>query len=89
MNAKILSFEVENFKSFEKSKIVLSPLNVIMGPNDSGKTNLMESIKLAFDCVNYRGHPRIILSSHFGGTIMQYIIPSLEEIYTLNLNSVF
>ena len=55
MNAKILSFEVENFKSFEKSKIVLSPLNVIVGPNGSGKTNLMESIKLAFDCVNYRG----------------------------------
>ena len=55
MNVKILSFEVENFKSFEKSKIVLSPLNVIMGPNDSGKTNLMESIKLAFDCVNYGG----------------------------------
>ncbi len=54
MNAKILSFEVENFKSFEKSKIVLSPLNVVVGPNGSGKTNLLESIKLAFDCVNYR-----------------------------------
>lgn len=55
MNAKILSFEVENFKSFEKSRILLSPLNVIVGPNGSGKTNLLESIKLAFDCVNYRG----------------------------------
>ncbi|MHB1709644.1 MAG: AAA family ATPase [Thermoplasmataceae archaeon] len=55
MSAKILSFEVENFKSFERSDIVLSPLNVIVGPNGSGKTNLMESVKLAFDCVNYRG----------------------------------
>ena len=55
MNAEMLSFEVENFKSFEKSRILLSPLNVIVGPNGSGKTNLLESIKLAFDCVNYRG----------------------------------
>ena len=55
MNVEMLSFEVENFKSFEKSTIILSPLNVIVGPNGSGKTNLLESIKLAFDCVNYRG----------------------------------
>ena len=81
MNAEMLSFEVENFKSFEKSRILLSPLNVIVGPNGSGKTNLLESIKLAFDCVNYGG-PTDYHFVPFWGTIMQSIGPNLEEIYT-------
>lgn len=55
MQVFLRSMEITNFKSFEKSKITVAPLNVVVGPNGSGKTNLLESFKLAFDCVNYSG----------------------------------
>ncbi len=38
---------VKNFKSLENVKINLSKLNVVVGPNGSGKTNLLETIMFA------------------------------------------
>ena len=53
MPAILKSIEIENFKSFDHVKLDLGQLNVVVGPNGSGKTNLLEGIQLAFDCINY------------------------------------
>jgi predicted ATPase len=42
----ISKIKIENFKSFLSSSIDLGPFNVLIGPNDSGKTNLLEAFRL-------------------------------------------
>ena len=53
MSAILKSIEIGNFKSFDHIKLDLDRLNVVVGPNGSGKTNLLEGIQLAFGCINY------------------------------------
>jgi ABC-type transport system involved in cytochrome c biogenesis ATPase subunit len=40
------SIELGNFKSIESMKIRLAPLTILVGPNGSGKTSVLESIAL-------------------------------------------
>ncbi len=53
MKISIKSIKIKNFKSYVNETLHLSSLNVIVGPNGSGKTNLLEGIKLVFDCLSY------------------------------------
>lgn len=39
-------FEIMNFKSFKKVQLKFRDLNVLIGPNSSGKTNFLECFKL-------------------------------------------
>lgn len=52
----IKELEIENFKSFSSHKTVYfnQGLTVITGPNGSGKTNLLDSIKFVFAQKDYR-----------------------------------
>jgi len=45
----ITSMHIENFKCFKNFDIDLGPFNVLVGPNDSGKTSLLEAIRVAAD----------------------------------------
>lgn len=54
MAVVVNSIELENFKSFKRELLNLSPLTVLLGPNGSGKTNALEGIKLAFDLAAHR-----------------------------------
>ena len=46
-NAKLLSFTIERFKSFETStRIDLAPLTIVLGRNNSGKSSLIQSLLL-------------------------------------------
>ena len=42
----IASMHIENFKCFEDFDIELGPFNVLIGPNDSGKTAFLEAIRI-------------------------------------------
>lgn len=42
----IRKIEIENFKSFLKSSVELGLFNVLVGPNDSGKTNFLNAFRL-------------------------------------------
>lgn len=48
---------LKNFKSFQDNKINLNNINILVGKNNSGKSNLIESIDLFF---NYRKKYRTI-----------------------------
>ena len=47
----IKSIEFKNFRNISGKYIFNKDLNVIVGKNNSGKTNLLEGIKLAFSCI--------------------------------------
>lgn len=47
----IKSVEFKNFRNINGKYIFNNNLNVIVGKNNSGKTNLLDGIKLAFSCV--------------------------------------
>ncbi len=42
----ITSMHIENFKCFKEFDIELGPFNVLIGPNDSGKTALLQAVQL-------------------------------------------
>ena len=43
----IKHIHIENFKCFKDFDLDLGPFNVLVGPNDSGKTSLLQAIRLA------------------------------------------
>ena len=42
----ITKIEIENFKSIEKATVELGKFNVLIGPNNSGKSNFIEACML-------------------------------------------
>lgn len=53
MELFIDSLEVVNFKSFDDQKISLRGLNILIGPNASGKTNFIESLRFIRDIAKH------------------------------------
>lgn len=47
----IKSVEFKNFRNLDGKYYLNNSLNIIVGKNNSGKTNLLEGIKLAFSCI--------------------------------------
>jgi predicted ATPase len=43
----IKHIHIENFKCFKNFDLDLGPFNVLVGPNDSGKTSMLQAIRLA------------------------------------------
>ncbi|MBN72853.1 MAG: hypothetical protein CME32_26670 [Gimesia sp.] len=53
----IAKIEIENFRNFKKTEVVFNDgVNVIIGPNNTGKTNLIKALSLPID---YRGNKRL------------------------------
>jgi len=62
----ISKIEIRNFKGIRDLSLDLKPLTVIVGPNGSGKTSVLEAITLFAQSTN-----RSILSK-IGGDIIEY-----------------
>jgi len=45
--------QIENFKRFEKLEVPLKPLDCMVGPNNSGKTTLLQALALFDFCVHH------------------------------------
>ena len=65
----ITSMHIENFKCFKDFNIDLGPFNVLIGPNDSGKTAFMQAVRLvgAADSNGFREAPEVVSETH--GTV--------------------
>ncbi len=70
----IRRIEIEGYKSFRKLELRLRPLSIIIGPNASGKSNLLDALYLIARVVNKRnlkeafeGHRGLPLESFFYG----------------------
>jgi predicted ATPase len=47
----ISSLRLENFKAFERASLDLRPITVLLGPNNSGKSSIMASLRLLVQTV--------------------------------------
>lgn len=55
--AMITDIRLQHFRSYTDESLELSPgVNIIVGPNASGKTNLLEAIQVICQGSSYRGH---------------------------------
>jgi energy-coupling factor transporter ATP-binding protein EcfA2 len=54
----ITRLEIENFKAIRKVAIDLTPLTVFVGPNDSGKSTILQALALLERCVFAEPHAR-------------------------------
>jgi predicted ATPase len=48
----IKTIGIRNFKSFDKVKVALGPLSVLVGANASGKTNFVDAFRFTQECIN-------------------------------------
>src|SRR6516164_7634630 len=51
MRQPLLMLSAENFRSFRAVEVALSPLNVLVGPNEAGKSNFLDLIRFLADSV--------------------------------------
>ena len=50
---KIVSFSVKNYRSIvEANKINISNLNVLLGKNNEGKSNILRALSVCMSCIN-------------------------------------
>lgn len=47
-------FRVRNFRCLRDVDVALGPLNFLIGPNNTGKSSLLDAVALLADCVNLR-----------------------------------
>ena len=50
---RLLKVHIENFKRFETQEVDLQPLNCLVGPNNSGKTTLLQALALFDFCAHH------------------------------------
>lgn len=59
MQSNIKEVWIKNFKSYKELKLPLNDFNVLIGPNASGKTNLIEFFKFFKNAVDASVQPRL------------------------------
>jgi hypothetical protein len=47
---RLTSVEIDGLKGFDHSTVELKPLTVLTGPNNCGKSTVLQAIALAFEC---------------------------------------
>lgn len=62
---RLLSLEVENFRSLRKVSVPLGALNVLVGPNGAGKTNLLEVFRFLADLIGTDLQPALDVRGGF------------------------
>ncbi|MCR4412865.1 MAG: AAA family ATPase [Thermoguttaceae bacterium] len=50
---RVTRVDIENFKQFERVRVDLTPLNCLVGANNSGKTSLLQALALFDFCVHH------------------------------------
>lgn len=43
--------QIENYKSFASTKVVIQPFTVLVGPNGAGKSNFVDALRFVKDCL--------------------------------------
>ncbi len=72
---------IENFKRFEQLEVELEPLDCLVGPNNSGKTTLLQAMALFDFCVHH------CLNKKNGGYELRKRTISPEEFYVLPVSN--
>ena len=68
----IKAIEIEGFRSIRSLRFELKPLNVLIGPNQSGKTNILDALDLLANAVQGRLRHSLYQSA-LSGILLQVI----------------
>lgn len=68
MHRRLLELEVQNFRSLRQVSIPLGPLNVLVGPNGVGKTNLLDVFRFLADIIQTDIEPALERRGGFEST---------------------
>lgn len=72
---------IQNFKSLKDVTLDLQKINLLIGPNNSGKTNFLKALE--FLKLNYREFPRrkdiTITFNHTGNNVLYHLIDNSED----------
>ncbi len=68
MHKRLLELEVQNFRSLRQVRIPLGPLNVLVGPNGVGKTNLLDVFRFLADIIQTDIEPALESRGGFEST---------------------
>ncbi len=71
MNDRLIELSVENFRSLRKVTIPLGPLNVMVGPNGSGKTNVLEVFRFLADVIRTDLEPALTLRGGYDSVVFR------------------
>lgn len=81
---KIKSITLERFKKFEKTEILLGDLNILAGPNNSGKSTILWAIKIFFYFVHkslYLKNNAIDFKNHYVHAMDFIPLPVDDELW--------
>lgn len=65
MEKRLIELEVENFRSLRKISLPLGALNVLVGPNGAGRTNVLEVFRFLADVIRTDLQPALDLRRGF------------------------
>jgi predicted ATPase len=65
MEKRLIELSVENFRSLRKVSLPLGALNVLVGPNAAGKTNVLEVFRFLADVIRTDLEPALALRGGF------------------------
>ncbi len=71
MEGRLIELSVENFRSLRKVAIPLGPLNVLVGPNGSGKTNVLEVFRFLADVIRTDLEPALDLRGGYDDVVFR------------------
>jgi len=78
MRILVEKVRVENFRSLKKIEVALSPLTLLVGANNSGKTSFLRALNLALG-VEKRGVNRDDLFIDKNGKLLYESIPDSKD----------
>jgi len=78
----IKSLWVENMKGFEGLEIEFSDFNVLVGPNNCGKTTILQAIDLCFRLIQYHAEfqKNVLVTPRQGRRIIDEMLPVAESV---------
>ena len=77
--AQLTSLRLAGWKSIRDAKIELRPLNVLIGANGSGKSNIVEAIALASAAAHYKLDNEFLISRGIRVTETRFMRSAFAE----------
>lgn len=70
-DGRLIELSVENFRSLRKVAIPFGPLNVLVGPNGSGKTNVLDVFRFLADVIRTDLEPALSLRGGYNEIVFR------------------
>ncbi len=84
----ITELKLKNFKNFSEVSLELNRVNVFIGPNNSGKSNLLKSLMMLKDIYGNSDKTKVVLARMGGIDILHGGKDSASDVFSLGITAV-